>query len=166
MINDHLTLSDRGIALLKHLESCRRMPYDDKTGLTITDWVSGATIGYGHLIHITDWELYKNGIITRQADALLQKDLQRFEAAIRKNVIVPLKQTQFDALVIFAFNIGVSAFESSSALKMINDPRFVSYYPTLEKAWAAWKRSGGKIMPGLINRRAREWRLYSTGRYV
>jgi len=49
---------------------------------------------------------------------------------------------------------------------MINDPEYKSpKYRDLECAWKTWRTSGGKVMRGLINRRADEWELYSRGDY-
>ncbi|MFE8072578.1 hypothetical protein QQM79_16075 [Marinobacteraceae bacterium S3BR75-40.1] len=49
-LTQNLTLSAQGRALLKRLEGVRLKPYDDQTGLEITQWAAGATIGVGHLI--------------------------------------------------------------------------------------------------------------------
>ncbi|MFI9506973.1 glycoside hydrolase family protein [Nocardia sp. NPDC052566] len=63
------------------------------------------TIGYGHtgddFEHNVDYK-----ITSEQADEFLQKDLVRFEAAVKDNITVPLNQNQFDALVSFAYNLG------------------------------------------------------------
>ena len=48
---------------------------------------------------------------------------------------------------------------------MINDPSAPSTYPSLEDAWKAWNKSQGKVMRGLENRRASEWRIYTEGIY-
>ncbi|SEN77526.1 type VI secretion system secreted protein VgrG, partial [Nitrosomonas marina] len=45
-----MRLSEKGIEFLKSIETFRSKPYDDQTGENITQWVKGATIGYGHLI--------------------------------------------------------------------------------------------------------------------
>lgn len=165
MINDHLHISAPGIALLKTLEGLRLKPYDDKTGQPVTEYCQGATIGYGHLIAEKRWPRFKAGISKADAAALLVKDLKTVENTVRHAVIVPLVQHPFDALVLLAYNIGPSKFRTSSAVRMINDPAAVTNYPTLEEAWKAWRRSQGKENPGLVNRRAAEWQLYSQGRY-
>ena len=165
-MNDTRELSGKGYALLAKMEGLRLKPYNDQTGAYITEFCNGATIGYGHLISIHEWAQLKNGIDTATADKLLQRDIARFEHTIKTVITAPLNQHQFDALVILAFNIGAEALTHSTVVKMINQPSFVSYYPTLEAAWKAWKRSQGKIMPGLIKRREREWTLYDQGRYA
>lgn len=165
MINDHHSLSAKGTWLLQSTEECRLDPYDDQTGHRITAWCKGASIGYGHLIPIDDWPLFKNGIGPGQALDLFNADLQPFEDAIREAIIVSLSVRQFDALVLLVFNIGAPAFKGSSVVKLINDARAVTPYASLEKAWKAYKRSQGKINDGLINRRACEWKIWTAGIY-
>jgi GH24 family phage-related lysozyme (muramidase) len=158
-------LSAEGLTLLKSIEELHLTPYDDQTGKDITAWVKGATIGYGHLISKGEWPTYKNGILASDADALFQRDLEPFVTTVRDDIHVPLEQRQFDALVILAFNIGRSAFSGSSVRALINDPSAPSTYPSLEAAWKAWNKSQGKVMRGLENRRASEWRIYTEGVY-
>lgn len=96
---------------------------------------------------------------------LLRYDLEPAEHGVRCAVKVPLSQQQFDALVIFAFNIGVTGLRGSSAIKLINDPQYVAIYPTLEAAWKAWNKSQGKLNQGLVNRRNCEWKIWQEGTY-
>lgn len=165
MINDHLGLSPQGLKLLQQIEGLRLKPYDDQTGQATQEWCPGATIGYGHLIPEKHWPRFKAGISKADALALLQKDLKPVENTVRHAIIVSLEQHQFDALVMLAFNIGLSPFRTSSAVRMINDARAVTDYATLEDAWKAWKRSQGKDNDGLINRRACDWQLWREGVY-
>lgn len=165
MINDHLTLSDAGRQLLCGIETLRLKPYDDQTGNEIQEWCQGATIGYGHLIRIDEWERYRHGIDTDSAVALFQEDLAPFAGIVRRKIRVPLQQQQFDALVMLAYNIGRTNFADSSVVKMVNDPRAVTKFPTLEKAWKAWNKSQGRISNGLINRRRCELDVYQRGIY-
>lgn len=160
-----MVLGPDGIALLKAVETLRLKPYDDQTGLDISAWVAGATIGYGHLIAAGEWTTYKGGITEPQADALFAADLAPFEQVVRDSITVGLQQYQFDALVILAFNIGEAGFKSSSVVKLVNDPNAVTGYTSLESAWKAWNKSQGKVMKGLDNRRAAEWRIYTGADY-
>ncbi len=158
-------LSTKGENLLKSIEQLSLQPYDDQTGKKITAWVKGATIGYGHLISTSEWDTYKNGINMTQADELFRKDLLPFANAVNEKVTSDLSQHQFDALVILTFNIGISAFGTSSVLKLVNDPAATTSYPDLESAWKAWNKSQGKVMQGLMNRRNAEWNIYSQNIY-
>lgn len=158
-------LSAKGEALLKSIEELRLQPYDDQTGKTITSWVKGATIGYGHLISKSEWSIYENGITAAQADALFTADLAPFVAAVNSNISSGVSQQQFDAAVILAYNIGVQGFSNSSVLALINNPSASTPYSNLESAWKAWNKSQGVVNQGLINRRNAEWDIYSKGIY-
>lgn len=48
-------MSDKGMELLMSIESFKDKPYDDQNGNAISNWVKGATIGYGHLISQDEW---------------------------------------------------------------------------------------------------------------
>lgn len=158
-------MSEKGIALLKAIETLATKPYDDQTGEEIDHWVKGATIGYGHLILPDQWERYRDGISEAEATTLFEQDLQPFVDEVASSVKVELSQNQFDALVILTFNIGTGNFESSSVLKLVNDPNAHTAYAGLEQAWKAWNKSQGKVNQGLNNRRQAEWRIYSEGVY-
>ena len=160
-----LTLSDDGVALLKSVEKLYLQPYDDQTSKGIQNYVSGATIGYGHLIEKADWGKYKNGISAEAATSLFVSELVPFIRAVGSAITVGLQQHQFDALVILAFNIGIAGFNGSAIVKLVNDPRTVTVYSDLETAWKAWNKSQGKFNPGLVNRRACEWKIYTKAIY-
>ena len=162
--NDY-QLSTDGMDLLKSIEELRLTTYDDQTGKDITSWVEGATIGYGHLISHGEWDTYKDGINQTEAEALFIKDLSPYVNAVNSKVTSVISQNQFDALVILTFNIGIGGFESSSVLKLVNNPATNTAYPNLEAAWMAWNKSQGKVMQGLTNRRKAEWDIYSENVY-
>lgn len=165
----HHKMSDDGLQLLMSIEAFRARPYDDQTGAEISGWIKGATIGYGHLISRDEWkrsgDTYKQGITKAQARMLFEQDLEPFVDGVNNKVTADLSQNQFDALVILAFNIGLGNFGSSSALKLVNDPSAQTSYPSLEAAWKAWKKSQGRVMQGLINRRNAEWKIYADNIY-
>ena len=160
-----LAMSDSALTLLKGIETLRLKPYDDQTGKEITEWTQGATIGYGHLIKKGEWETYKDGITEADADKLFSSDLAPFVKTVQSSITVALKQNEFDALVILAFNIGAAGFAGSSVVKLVNDPEAKTSYSSLESAWKAWNKSQGKVMKGLDNRRQAEWKIYSEGIY-
>ena len=159
-------MSETGRDFLKDIEQLRLQPYDDQTGKPITKWVPGATIGYGYLIPKSEWSKYKNGISESQAQALFSNGLSKYEDSVKDSITMQLKPHQFDALVLLAYNIGVNAFESSSVVKLINNPKDPkANYPTVEKAWKAFNKSQGKVNRGLVNRRNAEYIMYTQGVY-
>jgi len=152
---------------IKQWEGFRPRAYDDATGnevLDSNDQVLGTlTIGYGH----TGPDVKPGEKITQeQGVQILLTDLQRFEDGVDKAVKVDLTDNQFGALVSFAFNIGVSAFRSSTLLKKLNKGDYASVPSEL----ARWNKStvNGKkvVVPGLSNRRAAEAGLWATGEFV
>jgi GH24 family phage-related lysozyme (muramidase) len=159
------SLSADATTLLKGVEALHLKPYDDQTAKDITDWVKGATIGYGHLIAKGDWESYKNGITETQANELFDDDLAPFVSKVGDAITVNITQNQFDALVLLAYNIGPADFSDSSVVKLVNDPNAKTSYSSLESAWKAWNKSQGKVMKGLDNRRQCEWNIYSQAVY-
>jgi lysozyme len=158
-------LSAEGAQLLKGIERLYLYPYDDQNGKAISSWVAGATIGYGHLIKKKEWSAYKGGISNEDADKLFADDLAPFLRAVRNAVTTELTQNQFDALVIFAFNIGAAGFSHSRVVALLNEmPRAHETGP-LELSWKSWNKSQGKVMTGLNNRRGAEWKIFTKGLY-
>jgi|GEM_PF-2049799 len=160
-----MTFSSEGIRLLKDIERLRLNPYDDQTGLDITEWVEGATIGYGHLILQRQWDMFKDGITEEQASQLFQEELAPVVNTVNDAVTVDVTQQQFDAMVMLGYNIGERSFAGSSVVKLVNDPDAQTFYASLEAAWKAWNKSQGQINQGLINRRNAEWNIYTDGIY-
>jgi GH24 family phage-related lysozyme (muramidase) len=161
-----LSPSVDALTLLKGIESLHLKPYDDQTGKDITAWVQGATIGYGHLIAKGDWDKYKAGFKEAEADTLFDEDLAPFVSTVGAVITALISQSEFDALVILAFNIGRKSFTDSSVAKLVNDPAAKTSYASLELAWKAWNTSQGKVMKGLDNRRQAEWNIYTKGVYA
>lgn len=164
-----MKFSNNGINVLKQLEGAviingKHVVYDDQTGkpININGMLPhGATIGYGHLVQ--SGECFKGGITEAQATELLRTDVAVAERAVQNNIFAPLSQNQYDALVIFAYNIGINNFAKSTVVKYINNPNFRSVlYPTVELAWRAWNKSAGREMTGLNRRRDAELKLFYT----
>lgn len=74
-------------------------------------------------------------------------------------VKIPLTQHQFDALVAFAFNIGINAFKNSTVVKMINNTDGLHKSKIPEDAWLSWSKSQGKFNQSVNNRRKSEYYL-------
>ena len=164
-----MKISRQGIECLKKLEGCVKKDglhviYDDKTGQYVpehTELPPGATIGYGHLVK--QGENFNAPLTEQQATDLLKQDIIVAEQAVKNTVKVPLTQNQYDALVIFAYNIGAKNFKKSTVVKFINNPEFQSSkYRDLESAWLAWNRTQGKVSRGLIKRRQCEFDMYTN----
>jgi len=136
-----MKLSEKGRALLIKLEGKRNHVYEDVAGLK--------TIGVGHLLKPGETMEY---LTDAEIDKLLTNDLQTFERTINERVTVPLTQDQFDALVIFMFNIGWPAFLRSTLFKVLNH----GDYENVPDQLMRWNKAGGKVVAGLTNRRKAE----------
>ena len=146
-----MKVSQRAITLIKHHEGVRNRPYRCAAGL----W----TVGVGHLIGDgkslpADW----NRTFTQEEiDALLKRDLSRFELGIHKMLPnVPLRQHEFDALVSFCFNLGLGCFQRSTIRQALLRGDKEAAMESLVK----YCKAGGKILKGLQNRRLDERQLF------
>ena len=158
-----MEMSSEGIDLLIKLEGLETKVYKDTAGID--------TIGVGHVIKKNE-DYLRNGITEIDAVIILLDDIQKFEKGINKQVNINLTQNEFDALVIFAFNIGLGkkgnnrGFYNSTIRKMINDDNYkTNKYKTKEDAWKAFNKSGGKVDKELKNRRATEYNLFKNNKY-
>jgi lysozyme len=135
--------SEAGLDLIKKFEGLRLIPYKCQAGVF--------TVGFGHTAKEDIGPITKKG-----AEDYLRKDVTRFETAINSLVRVALSQNQFDALVSFVFNIGITAFQSSMLLAFLNDKQYDSAAAQLLK----WHHVGGVDSEGLKRRRQAEHDLF------
>ena len=81
------------------------------------------------------------------------RDIQKTESAIHKCVHVPLSDGENSAFVSLAYNIGTSAFCSSTLVKKLNARDYEGACAEIKR----WVYVNGKKSQGLINRRAKEY---------
>jgi len=136
--------SDEGIELIKHFEGCHLEAYLCPAGVP--------TIGYGHTRGVSMGDV----IDQEAAEALLIEDLEEFEGYVDKLVEIGLRQNEFDALVSWTFNLGPANLKESTLLNRVNYGP-LSDVPTQIKRW---NRAGGKVLAGLVKRRAAESALW------
>ena len=132
------------------------------------DVANYATIGIGHLLtqsermsgKITiagrsiEWRL---GLTDLQCLQLLSQDVAKREKAVRDLVTTPINQHQFDALVVFVFNIGRGAFRRSTLLRLLNQ----GHYDAVPDQMRRWVYADGKVVEGLRVRREATIKLWS-----
>ena len=95
-------------------------------------------------------------ITTGEAKDLLRRDLKRTEDGVKKLLNQPATQAQFDALVSFAFNLGVGNLKKSTLLKKFN----VGDVQAAALQFKSWNKAGGKVLSGLTRRREAEMKLF------
>jgi len=147
--NALLVMSQAGLTLIKASEGLESEAYPDpgnpETG---EPW----TIGYGHTRGVRRGDTCSE----EQATAWLREDLGAAERAVRHLVEAPLSQGQFDALTSFVFNVGRSAFASSTLLRLLN----AGDASGAAEQFKRWNRGADGPLPGLVIRRAAERALF------
>lgn len=122
-------------------EGTRYTPYNDIAGvLTVCQGYTGKDIVKGVVYTPLQCEKY------------LKKELLVHSQGVLKCVNVPIKRHEYDAYTLFAYNVGVKAFCTSSLLKKLNAGDHVGACNGLP----AWSYAKGKYVQGLRNRRLYE----------
>lgn len=153
--------SDRGIALIHGFESCKLQAYKDPgpTGLPITIGWGSTTDENGQPIRLgTVWS-------QERADARFRLDLAKFEQGV--SLLLgdsPTTQNQFDALVSFAYNVGLD-IDNDTIAEGLGDSTLLRKhkagdYAGAKAEFAKWNKAGGQVLRGLTRRRAAEAELY------
>ena len=96
-------------------------------------------------------------ITLEESKAMFAKVLKTFEAGVNSMTRDDINQNQFDALVSFAYNVGLGALQGSTLLKKVN--KNVND-PLIADEFMKWIYAGGKVVRGLENRRKKEIKLY------
>lgn len=151
------TINAAGLALVKEFEGLRLVAYDDlapNRTLKKGDAVAGTlTIGHGHTgpdVHVGQ------RITAAQAEALLREDLGEAERAVGAALAREAGDNAFSAMVSLAFNIGGPRFARSSVCRRFNRGDLAG----AAEAFSLWNKAGGRVLPGLVRRRAAEAALF------
>jgi len=156
-----LKVSDRCKEMIKHHEGVRYKPYRCPARL----W----TVGVGRVLYAIQGRLpldqrdafplepHDNRTFSKdEVNGLLSFDLQRFEVGVARLFPLVLTQGQNDALVSFAFNLGLGGVQRSTLRsKMLRGE--------IEEAadeFLKFTKGGGKVLPGLVKRRNDERALF------
>lgn len=138
-----------GLELIKSFEGLKLTAYLDIVGVP--------TIGYGCTKGVTKEDVLKKRTITEQeALNMMIHELATFEDGVNKCVTIAINQNQFDALVSFAYNLGLGSLQKSTLLKMLNSGDITN---TAEQ-FLRWNKAGGKEVSGLTRRRQAERSLF------
>ena len=157
-----MKVSDAAVEVIKHHEGKRNKPYSCPALL----W----TIGYGHVLYP---EQAKLKLEERKAyplrpehdkiwsdggiDAILRSDLTRFESGVLRLCPGAINsQAHFDALVSFSFNVGLGSLQSSTLRMKYNRGE----YEAAAGEFVKWNKGGGRVLPGLTQRRLAEQALF------
>ena len=140
--------SSKGYNLIKHFEGLATTAYKCSAGVL--------TIGYGH----TGKDVVKGMVITElYADELLKADVAKLEHSLIKALNadeIVLNQNQFDALISFSYNFGLSRLVNSTLWKYLRDGKYTMAAGQLIR----WNKCNGRVLQGLTFRREAEAKLF------
>lgn len=95
-------------------------------------------------------------ITEREARMYLQRGLEKFADEIRPYITAPINENEFSAFLSLAYNIGPGAFKRSTALGRFN----MGNKKGAADALTWFNKAQGKVLRGLVNRRADEKALF------
>lgn len=148
-------LETKSLELLIKLESEHLEAYLCPSGIP--------TISVGLTTYPSGEKVKLGDVITKeQSREYLKQTLETFE----KQVVLlldglPLPRKSLDALIIFSFNIGITAFAKSSLLKRIKEDK--NNLTLIEQEFKRWIFCKGVKLKGLEKRRQAEYELYEKG---
>lgn len=148
-----MKIDKRGLDLIKEFEGLSLKPYLCSAKVP--------TIGYGSTFYESGAKVQMTDkpITKERAEDLLEIVANRFATRVFSMLKKPVTQNQFNALVSFAFNVGTTALQNSTLLKLVNNnPNDAN----ISKEFLRWNKAGGKVVQGLTNRRVKESALYFT----
>ena len=119
------------------------------------------TIGYGNTFYPdgTKVKITDSKMTIEKGLYILEKLVEKFRIQVKKYVKKELTKNQEDALVSFAYNVGIGNFSKSTLLKLVNiNPND----GMIAKEFLKWNKQAGKELKGLTNRRIKESALYFT----
>jgi lysozyme len=139
-------VSEQLVDLVKRFEGCRLTPYFCSAGVL--------TIGYG----ATGAGVYPGETWTQeQAEERLKQDLKKFAGGT--GAMCPtLAGNKPDAVVSFAFNVGLGNLRASTLRKKCN----TGDYAGAQREFGKWINAAGRPVKGLIRRRAAEAALFNA----
>lgn len=144
----HVTKTDaKGLNLIKQFEGFSSTPYLDSVKIP--------TIGYGFTYYPNGKRvtMQDSAISVEYATTLLSEIIKPYEIAVDSMTRDDITQQQFNALVSFAYNLGIKSLQNSTLLKKVNrNPSD----KTIRDEFMKWINAGGKPLQGLINRRKAE----------
>ena len=147
-------VNQEGLELLKAFEGLHALKQGSE-GVYVEaylDPVNVWTIGWGCTEDIHEGMK----ITVTQAEEMLKKELDKFEAAVANAVQVQINENQFSALVCFSYNVGARALFESTLLKLLNQGKFQE----AADQFLRWDKAGGQVFLGLSRRRRSERSLF------
>lgn len=94
-----------------------------------------------------------------ECDSQLARRVHEYNAGLNRCLVAPVPDKVRVALVSWTYNVGVGAACSSTLVRLANAGNLRAACEQLLR----WNRAGGRVVPGLTNRRAAERQLCLEG---
>lgn len=146
-----MNISDEGLRLIKSFEGFHTAQPDGSCVAYLCP-AKVPTIGYGCTEGVTLGMRWT----AEEVEAGLRREIAKHEAHVNRLVTVEISQNEFDSIVSLCYNIGAGALGNSTVLKRLNKGDRAG----AAQAFSMWNKAGGKVLPGLVSRRAREASLF------
>lgn len=159
-------ISAEGLQLIKDYEGYRATTYPDPApgnhGLPVTGGWGSTRDEHGKPLPLgVTWPL-------ERWEALLRLEVSHFETGVNTLLgTAPTSQNQFDALVSFAYNVGLD-IDNDELAEGLGDSTLLRKhlrgdYAGAKAEFMHWNKGGGVVMAGLTRRRRAEAELYGRG---
>ena len=146
-----MKINERGLQIIKLFEGFRSAPYLCSANV--------ATIGFGstRTFDGSRVTLSHASIDEAEAEELLLREINNSEKAVNRLIRIRLNNNEFSSLVSFVYNLGSGRLQSSTLRSLLNRnaPREM-----VAAEFPIWRRAGGRILAGLVRRRAAEKALF------
>ena len=151
-------INDKGLAIIKKYEGLVDGDPDTPGLDPYLDPINIATLGWGSCRSFDGSRVTMDhrSITIDEAEHLLRRYCLWAERSIGRLVRVPLTSNQRSALISFVYNIGSGNFQRSTIRMKLNRKDYIG---AANEFWK-WRRAGGRILKGLVRRRAREEQLF------
>lgn len=137
-------ITPEALEFLKYIEGFSNVAYQDGGGV----W----TFGYGATTNVKEGDT----ITELEAEGRMLKYLSKSADKLDELITVELSKNQFSALLLFVYNIGISAFANSTMLRKINTKDFIGAANEFDR----WVYDNGNKIPGLVRRRKAEKAMF------
>ena len=146
-----MRINERGLKIIKLFEGFRSAPYLCSAMVP--------TIGFG-----STWSFDGSRVTLRHppieesdAEELLLREVGRCEQAVDRLIKVELNENEHSALQSFVYNLGSGRLQSSTLRSLLNRnaPR-----EQVADEFPKWRRAAGKLLQGVVRRRAAERALF------
>ena len=142
---------DIAAGLCREFEGFSSKPYICPAGYATIGWGS-TRYADGRLVTLKDTPITKD-----EADALLNRDLLNFYKSVAALCPGILGDVGVSAAILdFTYNLGPARLKASTLRRRLN----AGDYDSAKVELAKWVRGGGRVLPGLVRRRAAEIKLF------